>query len=344
MTQEQLAEILSISPQAVSRWETEAAMPDISLIAPLCNLFNITSDELLEIDIQNKEAKISEFTDEYAKFASSLRKTEELRRQTIRKLREGLRLYPNTVILKKQLATVLWLNAEAPEDKDEKSEMCRLCRELIEVTADIKEKCRYIFMYCSYARFTGNSEEGKKLAQLLPETENCRQRCLAICCEDNAERNEQLYEYMRSSWGALRDALLLLIVDGNNSSEEIINIRKKQEKIYEILFDNDDIVKYEDFDEYKIAKAFYKVGDFDKSIDYLEMCLHKWTEIHPIEYVSSWRGKGREPSFDYDESEKIIRIEAEGFINLVKSNFSSILNDKRMVNLISKAEQVAFSQ
>ena len=36
MTQEQLAEILSISPQAVSRWETDMAMPDISLIAPLC--------------------------------------------------------------------------------------------------------------------------------------------------------------------------------------------------------------------------------------------------------------------------------------------------------------------
>ena len=44
MTQEHLAEILSISPQAISRWETDMAMPDISLIAPLCNLFNITSN------------------------------------------------------------------------------------------------------------------------------------------------------------------------------------------------------------------------------------------------------------------------------------------------------------
>ena len=41
LTQERLAEILSISPQAISRWETDMAMPDISLIAPLCNLFNI---------------------------------------------------------------------------------------------------------------------------------------------------------------------------------------------------------------------------------------------------------------------------------------------------------------
>jgi transcriptional regulator with XRE-family HTH domain len=35
MTQENLAELLSISPQAVSRWETDVAMPDISLLPPL---------------------------------------------------------------------------------------------------------------------------------------------------------------------------------------------------------------------------------------------------------------------------------------------------------------------
>lgn len=41
MTQEELAEILSISPQAVSRWETDATMPDISLIPALVNLFAV---------------------------------------------------------------------------------------------------------------------------------------------------------------------------------------------------------------------------------------------------------------------------------------------------------------
>ena len=47
MTQESLAELLSISPQAVSRWETDAAMPDISLLPPLANLFNVTTDYIL---------------------------------------------------------------------------------------------------------------------------------------------------------------------------------------------------------------------------------------------------------------------------------------------------------
>ena len=120
MTQERLAEILSISPQAVSRWETGAAMPDISLIAPLCNIFSITSDELLEIDIQNRQAKIDEYANEYCKFASAVQKTEELRQYTIRKLREGLRMFPEAKLLKQQLTTVLWLNIEKPSDPEEK--------------------------------------------------------------------------------------------------------------------------------------------------------------------------------------------------------------------------------
>ena len=34
MTQEQLAERLTLSPQSVSKWETGAAMPDITALPP----------------------------------------------------------------------------------------------------------------------------------------------------------------------------------------------------------------------------------------------------------------------------------------------------------------------
>lgn len=47
MTQEQLAEVLSISAQAVSRWETNIALPDISLLPILANFFDVTTDFLL---------------------------------------------------------------------------------------------------------------------------------------------------------------------------------------------------------------------------------------------------------------------------------------------------------
>ena len=66
MTQEQLAELLSISPQAVSRWETDVAMPDISLLPPLANLFRVTTDHLLGMDTQERDQRKAEF-DEFCR-------------------------------------------------------------------------------------------------------------------------------------------------------------------------------------------------------------------------------------------------------------------------------------
>ncbi len=46
-TQEDIAIYLNVTPQAVSKWETGQGTPDLSLIVPIAQLFNITTDELL---------------------------------------------------------------------------------------------------------------------------------------------------------------------------------------------------------------------------------------------------------------------------------------------------------
>ena len=47
ITQEQLAEVLNISGQAVSKWESDTSSPDISMLPILADYFGITIDELL---------------------------------------------------------------------------------------------------------------------------------------------------------------------------------------------------------------------------------------------------------------------------------------------------------
>lgn len=47
MSQEQLAEKLGVSRQAVTKWETDAGIPDIENIMAISALFNISIDELL---------------------------------------------------------------------------------------------------------------------------------------------------------------------------------------------------------------------------------------------------------------------------------------------------------
>lgn len=63
MTQEQLAEYLGITANAVSQWECDRTAPDISQLPVLVRIFNVSADTLLEIDLSKKEAEIMELHD-----------------------------------------------------------------------------------------------------------------------------------------------------------------------------------------------------------------------------------------------------------------------------------------
>ena len=47
MKQDELAEKMQVSPQAVSKWENDQTCPDISVLPTLAKLFGISVDELL---------------------------------------------------------------------------------------------------------------------------------------------------------------------------------------------------------------------------------------------------------------------------------------------------------
>ena len=47
ISQEELADILGVSRQTISKWELDQTTPDFDKLVPLCEYFGITSDELL---------------------------------------------------------------------------------------------------------------------------------------------------------------------------------------------------------------------------------------------------------------------------------------------------------
>ena len=58
LTQEQLAEKTHISPQAVSKWENDAAMPDITALPVLAGVFGVSIDELFDLGADEKLNRI----------------------------------------------------------------------------------------------------------------------------------------------------------------------------------------------------------------------------------------------------------------------------------------------
>ena len=55
LSQETVAEKLGVSRQTVSKWETDETVPDIYQAKKLAKLYNLTLDELIELDIDVKE-------------------------------------------------------------------------------------------------------------------------------------------------------------------------------------------------------------------------------------------------------------------------------------------------
>ena len=54
LSQEDLANKLNLSRQAISRWENDWNIPDITNLQELCKLYNITMDELLSENISQQ--------------------------------------------------------------------------------------------------------------------------------------------------------------------------------------------------------------------------------------------------------------------------------------------------
>lgn len=65
ITQEHLAEVLGVTNQAVSKWESENSYPDIEYISPIANFFNVTTDYLFDHDTAEKRRKIDEYCENF---------------------------------------------------------------------------------------------------------------------------------------------------------------------------------------------------------------------------------------------------------------------------------------
>ncbi len=58
LTQEQLAERLGIGPQSVSKWETGVAMPDITTLPLLAEIFGVSIDDLFDLTAEQRLNRI----------------------------------------------------------------------------------------------------------------------------------------------------------------------------------------------------------------------------------------------------------------------------------------------
>ena len=98
LTQEELAEQLNITPQAISRWESETGMPDISQVVPLANVFGVSVDVLFGTDGVNGDEEVDAFiTEVQSKLSNNLHNVNDpsFREEICADIQKMLSTYPN---------------------------------------------------------------------------------------------------------------------------------------------------------------------------------------------------------------------------------------------------------
>ena len=70
LTQGKLATILNVNSYTISDWECGRTEPDVDSIRKLCIIFEITADELLQIETQEERKQI-QINNEYKNFTNN---------------------------------------------------------------------------------------------------------------------------------------------------------------------------------------------------------------------------------------------------------------------------------
>lgn len=156
ITQEQLAQSIGISFQAVSKWENNIALPDITLAPKIASYFGISMDELFDFSLVEMENEINSITAHAYKF----RESDPFKSQQI--LEDGLKKYPDNDIL---LVNLLYaLNySESPD------ETIVIANKVIEKTthSDLKYDALRFLAYAYKAK--NDLQSAKAAIEQIPE-------------------------------------------------------------------------------------------------------------------------------------------------------------------------------
>jgi len=102
LTQENLAEVLNVSSQAVSKWECGTSYPDLEVLSKISNCLNVSIDYMLGVDKPQKEENLHSTLDE----VRNLKQEGELE-QAITLINNSLIKYPKEECLLIELANCL---------------------------------------------------------------------------------------------------------------------------------------------------------------------------------------------------------------------------------------------
>lgn len=264
MTQEDLAEALDMSPQAVSRWETGTAFPDSTVIKKLAYLFNVTTDYLLEVDPERVKWDVA---DQILKSFHDMEPTDGAAL-----LRNALKEYPRNDNLTFALASLLYHKVylpspDSPDGMDALHESCRLWEQLYARTGEIE----HLKPLLHVLRDMGWIERGKELLRPLEYNVRAEMEIELVAGE---ERLRLIREHSYYLLTKLNLYVHMLGTDELLPPEERITILTQMyEADHTLVPDDRECFSHWNASmiPYELAKLYAESGDTEEAIHWLEI-------------------------------------------------------------------------
>ena len=161
ITQEQLSFAMGVSCAAVSKWEREDTLPDISLLPLLANYFGVSIDELMGYNAARIEEEIDKFFEERSKLFRA-GKVAEYTRLSEKAYKE----YPNDY---RVMACYMWDKVGDYADNDpsvilaNKEELLSICQRILDGCNDVNLRLDAINMQGKILHAEGKTDEAVAL-------------------------------------------------------------------------------------------------------------------------------------------------------------------------------------
>ena len=342
MTQEELADLLSVSSQAVSRWETGSAIPDISLIPAIVNLFGVTSDELLGIDVSQLQEKVAEYKEKLDELYKHCRYAEmlELARRANKEI-------PNNTELIGMLAFALNSNADKPENVDE---AIALYQRLLEKSVDQKLRYRAIQALCRlFAEKKNDQEQALFYANQLPKwnSQTASDLIRRYRLLPDEERELFYHQYIETATVALSQGMFDLADPNCYNKASIIPVPRKIEllkqilQILEIVYGSPLLSQNREFYEINrvIGCLYLLLKDTDQAIRYLEIAYSYAEEYETYHDGDCYRSLAMD-GFECDEHYLYDTSPVEDMLERfsTQSRYNGLKKDPRFLNLMEKLQ------
>ena len=268
MTQEQLAECLGITANAVSQWECDRTAPDIAQLPILARVLQVTTDRLLGIDFSKDEEEIRRISEE----SFACYRTGQFAR-SVELARSGLKQYPQSYELMARLAESLLAM------KGSEVEMERLCDKILkECTESGPRDHAYrikILLYGKRGRYDEIMELAKDLPHIWVSQEEIRLRWNFDTDEERRAELVRLAEMYVSSLVTCFDKIARLPC---NTVEEQIGIRMQIIAMLRAIYPEGDYLSKAAIPAsqyYTVATLYAGLGELDSALDALgRACDH----------------------------------------------------------------------